>query len=143
MKIELHRLNDAFHLEAVNESGNTVHLDASPAIGGENKGFRPMQLLLAALGGCSTIDIVNILRKQRQDVQDIRISVEGEREPGVEPSLWQTIHVQFTLTGNLDAEKVGKAVDLSMKKLCSVAKTLEKTATITYDYTILAAQNPA
>ena len=66
MKIELNRLNDAFHLEAVNEQGKTVHIDASPDIGGTNQGMRPMQLVLTAMGGCSTIDIINILKKQKQ-----------------------------------------------------------------------------
>lgn len=137
MKIELQRKNKAVHLEAVNEDGATIQIDGSPAVGGENLGFRPMQLLLAAIGGCSTIDIVGILKKQRQEIEDIRITVDGEREPNVEPSLFQTIHVHFELTGNLDEEKVRRAVDLSMQKYCSVAKTLEKTATITYAFSIV------
>jgi putative redox protein len=123
-------------MQAVNDTGNTIDMDGSPAIGGENKGFRPMQLLLAAIGGCSTIDIVSILRKQREPLEDIQITVNGEREPHVEPSLFRDIHVHFTLKGNLSEEKVRKAVDLSMQKYCSVAKTLEKTAKVTYDFSI-------
>jgi putative redox protein len=136
MKININRKNDLFHMQAVNDTGNTIDMDGSPAIGGENKGFRPMQLLLAAIGGCSTIDIVNILRKQREPLEDIKITVDGEREPNVEPSLFQDIHVHFDLKGNLSEEKVKKAVDLSMQKYCSVAKTLEKTAKVTYDFSI-------
>ncbi len=136
MKIQIERLNNAVHLRATNEDGATLEMDGSPAVGGENKGFRPMQMLLAALGGCSTIDIVSILKKQRQPVDDIAITVEGEREQGVEPSLFRDIHVHFTLKGNLDEDKVRKAVDLSMEKYCSVAKTLEKTATITYSFSV-------
>ena len=137
MEINLERVNGAFHLLATNENGNTIHIDASPAIGGANEGFRPMQLLLAALGGCSSIDIINILKKQRQELKDIKISVNGEREPNVEPSLFQTIHVHFALQGEgLDEEKVKKAIDLSMLKICSVARTLEKSSVITYDYSI-------
>ncbi len=137
MKIQLRRKNNAVHFEAVNEDGAAIQMDGSPAVGGQNLGFRPMQLLLAALGGCSTIDIIGILKKQRQEVRDIKIVVDGQREPGVEPSLFQAIHVHFELTGNLDEDKVRKAVDLSMQKYCSVAKTLEKTATIAYDFSIL------
>ncbi len=137
MKIQIERLNNAVHLRATNEDGATLEMDGSPAVGGENKGFRPMQMLLAALGGCSTIDIVSILKKQRQPVDDIAIAVEGEREPGVEPSLFRDIHVHFTLKGNLDEDKVRKAVELSMEKYCSVAKTLEKTAAITYSFSVL------
>ncbi len=136
MKIQLQRLNQAFHMRATNEDGRTVDMDASPAIGGENLGFRPMQMLLAGLGGCSTIDIINILRKQRQPLDDIQVTVDGEREPNVEPSLFREIHVHFTMKGHLDEDKVQKAVDLSMEKYCSVAKTLEKTANITYSFSI-------
>jgi putative redox protein len=95
-----------------------------------------MQMLLAALGGCSTIDIVNILTKQKQHVADIRITIDGEREPNVEPSLFRDIHVHFALKGDLSEEKVKRAVSLSMDKYCSVAKTLEKSAKITYDFSI-------
>ncbi len=137
MKIQLRRKNNAVHFEAVNEDGAAIQMDGSSAVGGQNLGFRPMQLLLAALGGCSTIDIIGILKKQRQEVRDIKIVVDGQREPGVEPSLFQAIHVHFELTGNLDEDKVRKAVDLSMQKYCSVAKTLEKTAIITYGFSIL------
>jgi putative redox protein len=137
MEIHIRRLNKAYHMQASNETGNTLEMDGSPAIGGENKGFRPMQMLLAALGGCSTIDIVNILNKQKQPLEDIQITINGEREPNVEPSLFRDIHVHFRLTGDLDEAKVKRAVDLSMTKYCSVAKTLEYSARITYDFSIV------
>ena len=133
MKITLSRQNDAVHFLAKNEQDTVMHIDGSPEIGGENKGFRPMQMLLAALGGCSSIDVVSILKKQRQVLETFDIEIEGEREAGKEPSLFQDILVTFKLTGaSLDPEKVKKAVALSMDKYCSVAKTLEKTATIKY-----------
>ncbi len=133
MKITLSRQNDAVHFIAKNEQDTVMHIDGSPEIGGENKGFRPMQMLLAALGGCSSIDVVSILKKQRQVLEAFDIEIDGEREAGKEPSLFQDILVTFKLTGaSLDPEKVKKAVVLSMDKYCSVAKTLEKTATIKY-----------
>jgi putative redox protein len=136
--IELKRLNDAFHLEAANEIGNTVQIDAAPDIGGTNQGMRPMQMLLAVLGGCSTIDVISILKKQKQDVKDIRITVTGERDQDAIPSLYKDVHILFKLYGNLDEDKVRKAVSLSVDKYCSVARILEKTATITYGFEILA-----
>ena len=136
MKVEIARLNDAFNFEATNEQGRTIQMDASPDIGGSNLGFRPMQLLLASLGGCSSIDIVNILKKQKQDLKDIKISVDGEREKDVIPSLFTEIHIHFELTGKLDEDKVRKAIDLSVNKYCSVLKTLEKSAKITHSYSI-------
>ena len=134
--IELRRLNDAFHLEAVNESGNVVHIDAAPDIGGTNQGMRPMQMLLAVLGGCSSIDVISILKKQKQDVKDIRITVTGNREQEAIPSLYKDVHLLFKLYGNLDSDKVQKAVSLSVEKYCSVARILEKTASITYSFEI-------
>lgn len=138
VRIELNRLNDAFHFEASNDNGNTVHLDASPGIGGTNQGMRPMQMMLAAMGGCSAIDIINILRKQRQDLKDMKITVSGEREADAVPSLYQTVHAHYRFFGNLDREKVEKAITLSIEKYCSVSRTMEKAgAKITYSFEII------
>ena len=136
MKISLKRLNNAAHLEAVNEAGNKISIDGSPAVGGQDLGFRPMQLMLAALGGCSTMDIINILNKQKQELRHIEIEVDGEREQGVEPSLFKDIKVHFKLFGKVDPDKAKRAIDLSMTKYCSVAKTLEAFAKIEYDFVI-------
>ncbi len=136
MRIILERQNKAVHLKARNEDGARIDIDGAPAIGGENKGLRPMQLMLAGLGSCSTMDIVSILNKQKQDLTDIRIIIDGNREKGKTPSLFEDIHVHFILTGNLDEKKVKRAIDLSMNTYCSVSKIIEKTARITYSYEI-------
>jgi putative redox protein len=137
MKIKINRLNQAVHLEALNEDGASVQMDGSPAIGGQNLGFRPMQMLLAGLGGCSTMDVLSILQKMQQSVTVYHVEVDGERQANQEPSLFEKIHVHFHLEGpGLDADKVKRAVDLSMTKYCSVAKTLESTAQITYDFEV-------
>lgn len=133
MKVHLKRLDEAFHFEATNEEGRSMQFDAGPNIGGGNKAVRPMQTLLMALGGCSAIDIVSILNKQRQVLDDFQIDIDGAREQGKEPSLFRTIHVIYRLAGPAEPEKVKRAVALSMEKYCSVAKTLEKTAAITYE----------
>ena len=125
MRIELKRLDDAFHFEAVSETGNTAQMDAGENVGGHNKGVRPMQMLLMGLGGCSAIDVVLILKKQKQLIDSFEISIDGEREKGKEPSLWETIVVHFKFTGKIDKAKAERAVQLSMEKYCSVSKTLE------------------
>jgi putative redox protein len=135
--IDLKRVSGDFHLEATNDTGNSIHLDASPDIGGTGKGMRPMQLLLAALGGCSSVDLVMILKKQKQELKDISITVSGEREKGKVPSLYTDAHIHFKLVGNLDKEKVEKAIVLAVEKYCSVAKTLEKSAIITHSFEII------
>lgn len=138
MQIKLNRVDKDFNFEATNEDGNSILIDGAVSIGGHNKGMRPMQLLLAAIGGCSAIDIVSILRKQKQEIESFDIEVDGDREPvGVEGySLFKTIVVHFILKGNIDADKAERAVKLSMEKYCSVSKTLEPTATITYKITL-------
>lgn len=138
IKIELNRLNDAFHFSAVNESGNVVHLDSSPDTGGTNQGMRPMQMMLAAMGGCSAIDIISILNKQRQPLKDLKITVTGEREKNVIPSLYKTVHAHYRFFGDLDKDKVDKAINLSIEKYCSVSRTMEKAgARITYSFDII------
>ena len=136
MKITLHRLDDAFHFLATNDAGNEVHLDVSPEEGGTGQGAGPMQAVIMALGGCSGIDIVSILKKGRQDLQDFDVEIEYERAEGEVPALFTRIHAHYILTGNVNPEKARRAVDLSINKYCSVAKILEKTATITASFSV-------
>ncbi|WP_345951862.1 OsmC family protein [Mucilaginibacter sp. PAMB04274] len=125
-KIELARVSADYGFEASDENGHTVRMDTSPESGGQNYGVRPMQMLLMGLGGCSAIDVISILKKQRQEVLDYRMVINGDREPGVEPSLWENINIEFHLKGNIDEDKAKRAVELSIGKYCSVAATLEK-----------------
>ena len=136
MKVSVQRLDDAFHFRATNDTGNTIEMDASPDDGGQGAGVRPMQLMLMGLGGCSGIDVISILEKARQDVQDFSIELEAERAKGEVPSLFTHILVHYRLTGDLREEAVRRAIELSLEKYCSVAKLLEKTATITYAFTM-------
>lgn len=129
IKVELERVNDGAAFDARDSNGHTVKIDASPEAGGVNYGVRPMQLLLMGLGGCSGIDIVSILRKQRQPLEGFEIKIEGEREAGIDPSLWKEINIVFQLKGNIDPDKAEKACALSMDKYCSVAQTLRKGGT--------------
>tara|TARA_R110000868_G_scaffold383578_7_gene650663 strand:- start:15669 stop:16103 length:435 start_codon:yes stop_codon:yes gene_type:complete len=134
MQIQFQRLNDGVHLKALNEEGHEVHLDGSEKIGGQNLGFRPMQMLLVALGSCASMDVLSILTKQRQIIETYSVFVNGEREQDKVPSLFKDIHVRFELTGDLDGKKVRRAIDLSMGAYCSVTKTLEKSANITSSF---------
>lgn len=137
IKVEIARIDKDFHMEAVNEAGNKLQMDAGPNDGGHELGMRPMQLLLAAFGGCSAIDLISILRKQREPIEDLKITVTGEREQGVVPALYTEVHAHFRLYGKINLEKAQKAVSLSVDKYCSVAKTLEKSAKVTYSFEIL------
>ena len=133
MKIKLNRLDNAFHFEASNEDGKTVQIDAAEDIGGHNKGVRPMQLLIMGLGGCSGIDVINILKKQKQEIEDFEIELDAERFANQQPSVFENILVVFKLKGKtLDEAKVLRAASLSMEKYCSVSAILNKTASIKY-----------
>ena len=136
MKITLKRIDDAFHMEAKNEDDCTIKIDGSQAIGGNNQGMRPMQLLLAAAGSCSSIDIISILRKQKQELKDLEVEVTAEREKDKVPSLFTDIHIHYKLTGELNDKKVKRAVELSVDKYCSVVKIFEKTAKVSSSYEI-------
>ncbi len=128
MKISLKRIDDAFNFEATNEDGKTVLIDAAEEIGGRNQGVRPMQMLLMATAGCAAIDIVSILKKQRQEISGFEIEAEGEREKAPtlkgEAALFTDIAIRFKLKGKIDLEKAKRAVELSMEKYCSASKTL-------------------
>ncbi len=124
--IQLSRVHGDFGFDASDENGHTVKMDSSPESGGQNYGVRPMQMLLMGLGGCSAIDVIAILKKQRQEVKDYKMVINGAREAGKEPSLWKDITIEFHLYGDVDRDKAVKAVDLSINKYCSVSATLEK-----------------
>ena len=125
MRIELKRLDKDFNFEAKSETGNTVTIDAGEDIGGHNNGVRPMQLLIMGLGGCSAIDIVMILKKQKQVIDDFEITIDALRDNGKDFSLWKTIHIHFKFKGKVEKDKADRAIQLSLSKYCSVSKTLE------------------
>lgn len=129
-------MNNDVHMEAVNEDGVAVHMDGTPDIGGKNLGLRPMQMLLAAAGGCSSIDIIGILKKQRQNPDDFKVEITGERVSLGEYTEFKSIHLHFILKGDVDEGKLARAINLSLNKYCSVTKTLEKTAKITSSFEI-------
>ena len=136
MKVQLNRVNDAVHFEAIGSSHVKVHIDGSPEIGGQGLGARPMELVLMALGSCSSLDLLSILKKQRQEVLDFSIDINAERTDQV-PAVFSKIHMMIQLFGELDAQKVDKAAELAIKKYCSVHDMLAAAGVeITYDIKI-------
>lgn len=139
MEINIERISGKFHLKATNEDNLFVETDGSEAIGGTNKGVRPMQMVLMAMGTCSAIDVIMILEKQKQDLQDIKIKVNGTRAMDQVPSIFTHIDIHFQLFGPIDEKKAGRAVELSLEKYCSVAQMLKKSASIDYSFEVLEA----
>lgn len=134
MQVDLQRIDNDFHFEALGADKIPVHIDGAATIGGHHQGARPMELILMGLGGCSAIDIILILRKQKQLIDDFKIEIIGARVANIEPSPFRKIHLRFILRGsNVKLEKAQRAADLSMQKYCSVAAMLISTATLTWE----------
>lgn len=121
---------------ATGTGGHSIVLDAP---GGRDswQGFKPSELLLAALGGCTAVDVIDILRKQRQQVSGLRLTVEGTQR-AEHPRAFEHIHVQYEVRGHgVSPAAVARAISLSEEKYCSVAATLRGVATITTAFTIV------
>lgn len=119
------------------DSGHAVVMDAHSSVGGSNTGLRPMDLLLIALGGCTGMDVVSILRKKKQNVGRLELNVKGEQAEE-HPRVYTTIHIEYVLTGkDISDEAVKRAIELSLEKYCSVGATLDKAAKITHSYSVI------
>ena len=117
---------------AQSPSGHALVLDGPPELGGHNLGPRPMELLLMGMGGCTAIDVVNILRKSRQEVRGCEVQIEAERADS-DPKVFTAIQVHFVLTGkDLNPKHVERAIQLSAEKYCSASIMLGQTAKITH-----------
>lgn len=117
-------------------SGHAVVMDGAPEAGGRNLGPRPMEMLLLGLGGCSAFDVVLILKRGREAIEDCVVEIEAERAE-TDPKVFTTIHLHYVLKGRgLSTAKVERAIQLSVDKYCSATAILAKTATITHDFTL-------
>jgi len=127
------------HMTFVGESdsGHSVVMDGPPEAGGRNLGIRPMEMVVLGLGGCSSFDVVSILKKTRQEIKDCHVEITAERAE-TEPKVFTKIHAHFVVAGkNLDEKKVEKAVSLSADKYCSVSIMLAATVDVTHDFEII------
>lgn len=118
-------------------SGHSVVMDGPPEVGGRDLGIRPMEMLLLGAGGCSSFDVVSILKKGRQDITNCEVLMEAERAE-TEPKVFTRIHLHFVIEGrDLKEKLVERAVSLSAEKYCSATIMLSKTADVTHDYEIV------
>lgn len=121
------------------ESGHAVVLDGPPEIGGKNMGIRPMEMLLIGMGSCTSIDVMQILQKGRQNITDCVAEISAERVNTI-PKVFSKIHVHFVITGkDLKAAVAERAIKLSAEKYCSASIMLEKSVEISHDFEIIEA----
>ena len=122
------------------QSGHGVVMDTNEKFGGENLGASPMELVLMAVGGCSSIDVVGILQKSRQDVHGCWVELEAEQAPEP-PKVFTKIHMHYVIEGHdIDSKKVEEAIKLSKEKYCSVSIMVGHTAEFTSDFEIVLPQ---
>ncbi len=127
---------DDMRFVASDDKGHSILMDVSKEHGGEGSGFGPMQLLLVALGGCTGMDIVETMRKQRQKLEGLEIIVSGKRV-SEHPRFYGKVHVDYRFRGKQLKEKaVKRAIELSQDKYCSVAATLKPKAKVSFSYLI-------
>ena len=133
---------DGMAMVAESGSGHGFIMDGAPANGGRNAGARPMEVVLMGLGGCTTLDVMSILKKTRQQVTDCVVELQGERADAV-PSVYTSIHVHFKVYGiNLDDAKVERAVKLSAEKYCSASLMMSQgNVEITHSFETLPAES--
>jgi putative redox protein len=119
------------------ESGHAVLMDGSPAFGGRNLGPRPMEMLLLGTGGCTSFDVISILKKSRQNITDCYVELDAERAE-TDPKVFTRIHLHFVVKGkDIKPEAVEKAIKLSAEKYCSASIMLGATAKVTHDFEVI------
>lgn len=133
------RWHEGMSFIAQTGSGHLVPMDGAPEAGGHNWAARPMELLLAGAGGCTSFDVISILRKGRQEITNCEVRIQADRATD-DPKVFTSIHMHFVVTGrNLKPEAVERAVQLSADKYCSASIMLGKTAEMRHTWEIIAA----
>ncbi|MDX1462740.1 MAG: OsmC family protein [Marinirhabdus sp.] len=130
MKVLLERKNDTYWFNGFGKQPIPIPIDNGP------NGASPMELLLMSVGACSAVDVVSILQKQRQQITDYKMEINGERVAQQQAKPFKSIHIAILLEGDIDPMKAKKAAQLSFQKYCSVSLTLEPQVAITYDIVV-------
>ena len=117
------------------DSGHRVTMDASPQVGGRDSAARPVEVMLCALGGCTGMDVLSILRKMKTEPEALRIVVDDERAPE-HPKSFRKLHITYSLKGDVPPENAEKAIDLSLAKYCPIATTLAGVVEITSEFAV-------
>jgi len=135
MKISIKKTAKNFEFVASNDETNMM-LNAGPKLEEGNTGFRPMETVLVAVGTCMAIDIMQILLKQRQGVNDFEMTVEGDRKTGGTSSPFTAVNMHLLIAGKVEEHKLQKAIDLSKDKYCSVYHSLHPDINLNVTFSI-------
>lgn len=128
---------DGMLMVAEGGSGHTITMDGAPDVGGRNLASRPMEIMLMGMGGCTAIDVVSMLKKQRQDIEGVEVSLVAERAED-HPKVFTSVKVVYTVRGrNLNKALVERAVSLSDEKYCSATAIIKKSANVTHEVVLV------
>ena len=136
MKVSLRQEGAPFRFVGTNATGDTLTTDISQADGGTEDGVRPLELLLFALGSCSMVDVISILKKGRQEVESVSVDVSAERDGGKPISMITSLHAHFVVEGTAEPDRIRRAIRLSMGTYCTVTRVLEKAVPISASFEI-------
>ncbi|MDX1651419.1 MAG: OsmC family protein [Brumimicrobium sp.] len=132
MKVDITRTNENVLFKIENPTGETAFIDGSEEFGGVQGGLRPMEMLLGALATCSAFEVVRILKKQKQNIEDFKIEVNGIRTPKGTSSPYSSIDILFKIKGDVALNKAERAVTISTEKYCSVRSSLDPEIKVTH-----------
>ena len=127
---------EGLSLVGKSDSNHWLPLDSVKTFGGSEAATKPMELVLIALGGCTSMDVLSILKKMREDVRDYDVQLDADKAEG-HPAVFTKIHLHYIIKGkNIKSENVNKAIELSMNQYCSVSAMLKKSVDVTWDFEI-------
>lgn len=130
------KLNEGMQFVGTAGSGHSLLMDTAPGVGGSDTAARPMELVLIALGGCTGMDVVSILRKMRVDFADFEVLLEAERV-AEHPKVYSKIHLNYHIWGkDIPEDKFKRAIELSQERYCPITHMLKHSAKIEHEYTI-------
>ena len=132
MKMEINRIAEPYVFEFSDSNGNSIIMDSTADLDGQNRGMTPMQVLLGSLMGCMSIDIILVLKKQRISPDKYRVEAITAKKDGV-PSPYEKIHFVISIDKDIDLKRINRAVGLSLEKYCSVRSCLKDDIEITFE----------
>ncbi|NND69990.1 MAG: OsmC family protein [Rhodothermales bacterium] len=131
MDVTVRRIDDGYRFEGKGDRVGTIVMDNGAGSGGKGEAPSPLQAFLMTVGGCSGIDVVSILEKSRQRIDDLKIEIHADREKHGFISPFEHVHLHFIMTGDMDDNKAARAVRLSLEKYCTVSYMLKKAVSMT------------
>ena len=137
MKIHLKRVNETVLFEASNERGHAVFIEGSRSLGGEDSAPSPTEIFLMSQAACTAIDVVELLRKMRQNLEPIEVETEGHRAQNQVPKIFTGIHLHYKLYGDIMPAKAEKAITMSIEKYCTISKMIDQVTKLTHSFEVI------